>query len=77
MSIIDNFDLDEAARDSGDIYGIRSTWKRPKDEVDAVREQRMQQQQEMQAAQMGAMAAKAGKDISGSDDDIKQMMGVK
>lgn len=75
--IIDNWDLDTAARDSGDNYGIPADWKRPMDEVDEMREQRAQAALEQQQAQMGAMAAKAAKDISGSDDETKEMIGMK
>lgn len=44
-SIMDNFDGDEIARDTPDIFGMPQKWLRPEDQRDAMREQRAQAQQ--------------------------------
>lgn len=74
--IIDNWDLDTAARDSGDNYGIPANWKRSREDVEAIREAKAKQQEEMMQAQMGATAAKAAKDMAGADEKAKEMMGM-
>lgn len=75
--IIDNWDLDTAARESGDNYGIPANWKRSVDEVQDMREQRAQAAQESRQAQMGMMAADAAEKLSETDDDVKRVMGLK
>jgi hypothetical protein len=67
-SVYDNFDADEIARDLPDMFSTPNKWMKPREAVDAIRQQRAQAQQAMQAiggvdqlAQTGKTLAEAGR----------------
>lgn len=55
--LLDNYDLDRAARDMALNDGVPSDWLRPNDSVEELRQQRSEQQQQM--AEQQAMMAQA------------------
>ena len=62
VTTLDNFDLDDAARDQSQIVGLPASYLRSVQERDAVRAQRGQmQRQQQEMAMMSQVAESAGK----------------
>jgi hypothetical protein len=62
--VLDNFDMDVAARMSAFAQGVSARIVRPQSDVEEERQARAQQQQQMAGAELAATAAKAYKDAS-------------
>lgn len=62
--MLDHFDGDEIVRDLPEIFGIKQTWLRPKDRVEALREQRAEAQQAAEAMAGAGAAADVGKTVA-------------
>jgi hypothetical protein len=57
--ILDNFNLDKAARDIARVEGTAPEWLRDEEEIDATRQARAEQQAAAMQAEQAAMAADA------------------
>ncbi len=65
--IIDNFDLDQVAREYHDMLGVTSRVMRPEPQRDSMRQQRAQAAAAQQAAEVEAQQAQAAKLLSETD----------
>jgi hypothetical protein len=75
--ILDNYDMDKAARGIGRNLGVPTEWQRPEDEVEEMRAARAKQAQEAQAVAMAQGGAKAAKDASAASPEVrKAVMGM-
>lgn len=72
--IIDNIDIDEAAREYGDITGVRLGILRTQEDVDAMRKQRQQQQAQQQQAEAQAQAETVRSDVQNTDADTRKTL---
>jgi hypothetical protein len=61
--ILDNYDLDEIARERADLVGLSARLVRPQDQVQQLRDQRNQELQAQQQAQMAMTAAQGAKTL--------------
>ena len=64
QSILDNVDVDEAAREYADITGVRLGILRPMDKIKQIRDQRQQQMAQQQAKEEQAAVAQIGSQVS-------------
>jgi hypothetical protein len=64
QSIMDNVDVDEAAREYADITGVRLGILRPMDQIKKIRDARQQQMAEQQAKEEQAAVAQIGSQVS-------------
>jgi hypothetical protein len=64
QSIMDNVDVDEAAREYADITGVRLGILRPMDQIKKIRDARQQQMVEQQAKEEQAAVAQIGSQVS-------------
>ena len=64
QSIMDNVDIDEAARTYGDITGVKLGILRPKEQVQQIRQQRMQAMMEEKAKQDAMAQAQVGAQVN-------------
>lgn len=74
--ILDNYDLDKAARGIGKNLAVPTAWQRPQAEVDAIRSERAKAQQAAQAQEAAPGMAKAAKDISEASPSVRKKLGV-
>lgn len=70
--VVDNFDPDEIVRDFPDALGLPQRWLKPKDQVEADREQRQELQQAAMAMQGAGAVADVGKTVTEADKNMAQ-----
>jgi len=71
-TILDNYDLDKAARGIGRNLAVPTSWERSTDEVDELRASRAQAAQQREAVEQAQGAAKAAKDASAASPEVRR-----
>ena len=74
--IMDNFDLDAAARETHRLLGAPEKWLRTAEERDALREKREAKQSEAQDLQRQSVQAKALRDVASAPIDPSTLGGA-
>ncbi len=59
--LMDHFDVDQIVRDTDDIFGFPSSWLKPQDQVDGIRQARAEQAEAERTKQDIALAAQTAK----------------
>jgi len=75
QTVLDNFDLDKAARGVARNTGYPDDWIRKDEEVAEIRKGRAEQQAQEQAVVMAQGAAKAAADVSKASPDVQNRLG--
>jgi hypothetical protein len=71
-SILDNWDMDKASRGFGKNLSVPSSWERPMQEVEEIRNARAQAQEQAAAAEQAPAMAKAAADISKASPSVRK-----
>jgi hypothetical protein len=71
-SIMDNFDLDKAAKGVAENVALPMEWQRSEEDVAAMRQQRAEKQAQMEQVAMVQGMAKAGKDAAAAAPEIRK-----
>jgi len=73
-TIMDNFDLDKAARGIADNVALPPEWQRSEEDVAAIRQQRAEMQQRQQQIAEAQGTAKAAKDLSAAAPELRKLV---